>query len=341
MIKSIENDPLVSICCLTYNQAPYLRECLDGMLMQTCDFNFEILIHDDASTDGTTEIILEYQKKYPNIVKPYIQAENIYSKNFRGINYHFNIKRAKGKYIAYCEGDDYWTDSLKLQKQVELLNQDESIGLVHTNTYFLHQAKNSKIVKKITSPFADFKSLIRFNTISTLTVCYRKDIALDYYENVFPKLPEFYFGDYDFWLFTAINYKIEFLQDFTSCYRVLEHSASHSLYLSNVIKFSTDAYNCREWFLNYNKHLTQEEKKELSYLHTKNYSKNMMKHHLLHNSKEEFQRLYKQHGHLLDVKNRLIFAASNFSFSIFGAGYRKIVFSIEKLKLFLKFQQKK
>lgn len=112
----------VSICCITYNHATFIRQCLDGFLMQQCDFEYEILIHDDASTDGTIEIIREYQEKYPNIIKPIIQKENQYSKGVRGFNFLYNFPRAKGKYLAICEGDDFWTDKFKLKKQVDLLD---------------------------------------------------------------------------------------------------------------------------------------------------------------------------------------------------------------------------
>lgn len=114
--------PLVSICCITYNHEPYIRECLDGFLMQKTDFDFEILIHDDASTDKTADIIREYELKYPEIINPIYQTENQYSKGVRPIN-KFNFERAQGKYIAMCEGDDYWTDPLKLQKQVDFLDE--------------------------------------------------------------------------------------------------------------------------------------------------------------------------------------------------------------------------
>src|SRR5690554_5550369 len=124
------NNPLVSISCITYNHAPYIRQCLDSFLMQECDFDFEILIHDDASTDGTQEIIKEYVQKYPNIIKPIFQTENQYSKGVRGIMARFNFPRAKGKYIALCEGDDYWTDPLKLQKQVDFLEKNPEYSLV-------------------------------------------------------------------------------------------------------------------------------------------------------------------------------------------------------------------
>lgn len=111
--------PLVSISCVSYNHATFIRHCLDGMLMQKTSFPIEILIHDDCSTDGTTEIIKEYEAKYPSLIFALYENENQYSKGAWVDG--FNYRRAKGKYIAYCEGDDYWTDPLKLQKQVDFM----------------------------------------------------------------------------------------------------------------------------------------------------------------------------------------------------------------------------
>lgn len=113
--------PLVSICCVTYNHAPFIRKCLDGFLMQTTNFPIEILIHDDCSTDGTTEIIREYEAKYPDLIFPLYEEENQYSRGGAGKMDLYNYNRARGKYVAYCEGDDYWTDPQKLQKQVDFM----------------------------------------------------------------------------------------------------------------------------------------------------------------------------------------------------------------------------
>jgi glycosyltransferase involved in cell wall biosynthesis len=120
-----EYKTLVSVCCITYNHAKYIKECLGGFLMQKTNFKFEILVHDDASTDGTKEIIEEYTAKYPDLFFPVYQKENQYSKGVRGMMARFNFPRARGKYIALCEGDDYWTDPLKLQKQVDFLEENE------------------------------------------------------------------------------------------------------------------------------------------------------------------------------------------------------------------------
>lgn len=109
--------PEVSICCTAYNHEKYIKEALNGMLMQISDFPFEIIVHDDASTDETVTIIKEYMNKFPNIIKPIFQTENQWSKGNRIMPIVF--KHAKGNYIALCEGDDYWTDENKLQIQID------------------------------------------------------------------------------------------------------------------------------------------------------------------------------------------------------------------------------
>ncbi len=123
---------LVSVSCITYNHEPYIRACLDGFLMQKTNFLIEVLIHDDCSTDGTKKIIEEYANRYPNIIFPIFQSVNQYSQGIRAMNARFNFPRCKGKYIALCEGDDYWTDPLKLQKQVDFLqNNNEYVVCSH------------------------------------------------------------------------------------------------------------------------------------------------------------------------------------------------------------------
>lgn len=127
----MQEKPMVSILCDTYNHEKYIAHALESFLMQKADFSFEILVHDDASTDATPDIVREYSKKYPNLIKPILQTENQYSK---GINILQTIQfpRANGKYIAVCEGDDYWIDSNKLQLQVNWLeNHPEDVGCVH------------------------------------------------------------------------------------------------------------------------------------------------------------------------------------------------------------------
>ena len=123
-----QEEIMVSICCLVYNHEKYIQKCLDGFLMQKTDFKFEVLIHDDASTDRSQEIIREYEKKYPDIIKPIYQKENQYSKGIK-VSYEYQFPRAKGKYVAMCEGDDYWCNPNKLQRQVDIMEENADITI--------------------------------------------------------------------------------------------------------------------------------------------------------------------------------------------------------------------
>ena len=115
-------DPLVSIRCMVYNHEPFLRQCLDGFVMQQTTFPFEAIVHDDASTDGSAAIIREYAEKYPDIIKPIYETENLYSKHDGSVIRIMDAAmHPASKYIALCEGDDYWTDPHKLQLQVDFL----------------------------------------------------------------------------------------------------------------------------------------------------------------------------------------------------------------------------
>ena len=114
--------PLLSVTCITYNHEPYITEALDGILMQKTDFPFEVIVHDDCSTDKTVDILVKYAEKYPTIIKLILQKENQWSQGIKPAM--ATMKKSSGKYIAICEGDDYWTDSKKLQIQIDLMEQN-------------------------------------------------------------------------------------------------------------------------------------------------------------------------------------------------------------------------
>lgn len=134
---------MVSVYCLAYNHEKYIRDALEGFVNQKTDFEYEVFVHDDASTDNTAQIILEYAEKYPNIIKPIIQKENQYS-NGGAISQRFIFPQMKGKYIASCEGDDYWCDEYKLQKQVDFLEKNKNyVACVH-NVWKLDVNSNRK-----------------------------------------------------------------------------------------------------------------------------------------------------------------------------------------------------
>ena len=119
----MENKPLVAIHCLVYNHEPYLRDCFEGFAMQKTDFRFVAIVHDDCSTDSSAAIIREYADKYPDIFHPLYETENQYSKHDGSIKriMYKAIDAIGAKYVAMCEGDDYWTDPYKLQKQVDFM----------------------------------------------------------------------------------------------------------------------------------------------------------------------------------------------------------------------------
>ena len=135
----MSDKPLVAIHCLVYNHGPFLRDCFEGFVMQQTNFPFVAIVHDDASTDGSAAIISEYAEKYPDIIKPIYETENQYSKRDGALGRIMNaaIDATGAKYVAICEGDDYWTDPLKLQKQVGFMeaNSDCSISFHRYDIY--------------------------------------------------------------------------------------------------------------------------------------------------------------------------------------------------------------
>src|SRR5690606_20841791 len=130
-IEKIENwdllpkNPMLTICMATFNHEKLIDQALEGILMQKVDFDFEVIIKEDKSTDRTREIVLEYQKKHPDKIRLWLCKENLYSKRLKPKMYLF----ARGKYTATCEGDDYWTDPLKLQKQIGFLEKNSDFVL--------------------------------------------------------------------------------------------------------------------------------------------------------------------------------------------------------------------
>lgn len=144
-MENIDNQEImVSIKCLAYNHERYIRKALDGFLMQKTNFKFEVIVHDDASTDNTAAIIREYEEKYPDIIKPIYQTENQHQ--YGNLSRRFIDHRFRGKYVAYCEGDDFWTDPNKLQMQVDYLEAHPDCS------YTFH---NASIVLEDGTPFRD------------------------------------------------------------------------------------------------------------------------------------------------------------------------------------------
>lgn len=172
---------LVTIRCAAFNHGQYIRQTLDGIVMQQTNFRFEAIVHDDASTDNTADIIREYSQKYPELIKPFFETENQYSKGGKEIDRIFE-ENSHGKYMIICEGDDYWTDPLKLQKQVDFLESHPDYNLCCHNWSVVTDSgtQPSPIHNKYTEPFSfTFATLPWIWITKTVTTMFRLS-AIDF-----------------------------------------------------------------------------------------------------------------------------------------------------------------
>ena len=236
---------MVSISCIVYNHEKYLRKCLDSMLMQKTNFNYEILIHDDASTDGSADIIREYEKNYPDIIKPIYQKENQYSKGVK-ISWKYQYPRARGKYIALCEGDDYWTDPCKLQKQFDLLESDDSIIM---STHAVHLGNERGEItgkywpscvgedKKYTTPDGVRVIIKNYQCFfQTSSFFYRSDIIRKVYNDIPRFIQDCKVGDYPLLYLMAFYGNIGYFSDVMSCRRTESQNSWSSKMKNNKIQ---------------------------------------------------------------------------------------------------------
>ncbi len=227
----MNDEIIVSVSCLVYNHEKYLRKCLEGFVTQKTNFKFEVIVHDDASTDNSAAIIKEYEEKYPDIIKPIYQVENQYSNPNRKIGllalYIFPVM--KGKYVAFCEGDDYWCDPNKLQRQVDILENNPDCSLcvhrvedVYEDGSFAnvhHPSKAFKkgvyspkeimdIMKKYMYPFQTSSYMLKLENM----IHYRTKYELFY--------GKFGVGDIPIILSSILEGNIYYIDDVLSCYRV-------------------------------------------------------------------------------------------------------------------------
>lgn len=243
------NDILVSICCITYNHEPYIKQTLDGFVNQITNFKYEVLIHDDASKDYAQNIIKYYESKYPELIKPIYQKVNQFSIGNYYVNENFNFPRAKGKYIAICEGDDYWIDNYKLQKQIDFLENNPEYGLCYTKAKVFIQNKLSFANDTIGSDCCKYEDLfIKGNDIPALTTVFRKDLLFRYLNEINPENKYWLMADLPLWLWFTKNSKVMFLEDITSVYRVLENSASHFSDNEKLNKFWQSTFDVRKFY---------------------------------------------------------------------------------------------
>lgn len=214
----MKDEIVVSVLCTTFNHEKYIADTLNSFLAQETSYNFEIIVHDDASSDGTQDIIKQFQRRYPTLIKPILQSENQYSKHveiMRDIVYPM----ARGKYLAFCEGDDYWRDKNKLQKQIDFLERHPDYSACVHNTVQLNcrTGQRSLMTDIFSETDLSVKDIILAEDKTyhySATVCRTKWIR---------EMPDLFFGigvgDYPTSIYLALQGKIHYFPDEMSVYR--------------------------------------------------------------------------------------------------------------------------
>lgn len=234
-----EQPILLAIYCIVYNQESYIRDCLDGFVMQKTNFRFVAVVHDDASTDKSAAIIREYADKYPDIIKPIYETENQWSKRDGSLDRIMNeaIAATEAKYIAFCEGDDYWIDPGKLQKQVDFLERNQGCDLCCSSIQVLDQ-RIGKFIKEGGNELCENyeSSIIGGNDVFTATAVVRTQTWYHCAAEISTYLPCDLNIDSASWYWFAYHKKTKFMPESMAVYRVLENSASHTANYETELK---------------------------------------------------------------------------------------------------------
>lgn len=210
----------VAIVCITYNHQEYISDALDSFLNQITDFEFQVIIHDDASTDNTSEIIKEYKEKYPNKIFPIIQLENQFSKGIAGNKYRFKQinNLIDSEYVAICEGDDYWIDNYKLQKQVYFLDNNRTYS-ASTHRVRVFDDIEQRFIRKEGWNKERIKTeefiLYGAGIVPTSSIVVRSK-----YFKLPPFGAKYQFGDYQFQIYVSLNGQVFNFLDYMGVYRL-------------------------------------------------------------------------------------------------------------------------
>ena len=230
---------MVSVMCTAFNHGEYIRQALEGMVNQKTDFAYEILINDDVSSDNTADIIREFAAKYPEKIRAFFPEKNLYSQNI-DVYYHTFFPNARGKYVAFCEGDDYWTDETKLQRQVDFLEAHPEYSACVHNTELLYCAgnrENEPLIKREGDRDVEFEDILpgMNNAWHTSSLVAKTELLAnppDYYYVAC----EYGFGDYPYGIWLRYNGPVHFIDRCMSVYRINSNVTSWS----SGVDYATD-----------------------------------------------------------------------------------------------------
>ncbi len=229
----------VSVCIITYNQENFVAQAIESALIQKCNFEIEIIICDDCSTDNTPQIIQSYASKYPNKVKPYYAKQNIGMLK----NWEKALKLCNGRYIALLEGDDFWNDENKLQKQYQILERNADCSISFTNAHIKYENQKECFDKYVTITGEKFttKDLLQYNFIPTCSVMMRNNISDTFLHPAYFKSP---FAD---WIIHILNSQFgsaHFLNGFTCTYRIHHSGVWSGIKEEKQLKNKLQALEC-------------------------------------------------------------------------------------------------
>ncbi len=237
-----KNFPLVSIVCITYNHEPYIIDAIEGFLMQKTDFPFEVIIQDDASTDKTPEIIAQYAKKYPTIIKPIYHTENQYSQNKKNV-FIMAASHAIGKYIACCEGDDYWIDEKKLQTQISEMQKHPNCDISAHPVVRTHENQQKK--NKVVSQHAQNNKIFKTEELILGSASFCPMASIIFKASVFQSIPKWIYDapveDYFLQILGALNGGALYINKVMAVYRI-DSSGSWSERMSRDEGFVYDYF---------------------------------------------------------------------------------------------------
>lgn len=247
----LSKTPLVSVKMITYNHEPYIAQAIEGVLMQETEFPIELIIGEDCSTDRTREIVFEYQKKHPNIIRVITSDHNIGATK----NSCRTERACRGKYVAFCEGDDYWHNPKKLQKQVDFLELNTDYGVVHSDYVAYEVSRKKRWPTRKLGALDDENAYEEIITgkriVRTVTVCVRGTILRKAIETSFAELYnlEWPMGDLQRWFEFAKLAKVKYIDEKLATRNMLPESASRSKSNAKLLDFWCRAYEMRLHYL--------------------------------------------------------------------------------------------